>query len=101
MQFSRIEPFLDHPGSIHARTRRVVMCIPPDDLEWSSAGGKFSLGDTVRHLGAIGRRMYAEAVHDRPERRSGRGGGWARCWSTRRTIAASSSGCSAIDSSNE
>lgn len=52
MELSRIEPFLDYLGSIHARTRRVVTCIPPDDLEWSPAPGKFSFGDIVRHLAA-------------------------------------------------
>jgi uncharacterized damage-inducible protein DinB len=73
MELSRIEPFLDYLGSIHARTRRVVACVPSDDLEWAPAPGKFSFGDIVRHLAAIERWMYAETVHGRPSRYPGHG----------------------------
>ena len=42
--------FLDYLASFHGRTRRVIMCVPPADLEWTPAPGKFSFGDIARHL---------------------------------------------------
>ena len=73
MELTRIEPFLDYLDSAHARTRRVVLCIPPADLEWAPAPGKFSFGDLVRHLASIERWMFAENVHGRPSRYPGHG----------------------------
>ena len=62
---------LEYLGSFHARTRRVIMCIPPDQLEWAPAPGKFSFGDLVRHLAGIERYMYAETVRRLPTRYPG------------------------------
>ena len=33
--------FLDDLDRVHERTRRVVMLVPPADLEWAPAPGKF------------------------------------------------------------
>jgi uncharacterized damage-inducible protein DinB len=63
--------FMDYLASVHGRTRRVIQCIPPDDLEWSPAAGKFSFGDIVRHLAGIERYMYGETVQGKPSRYSG------------------------------
>ena len=41
------------------------MTIPPADLEWTPAPGKFTFGDLVRHLATIERYMYGETVHGR------------------------------------
>jgi uncharacterized damage-inducible protein DinB len=49
----------------------VIQCIPPSDLEWSPAPGKFSFGDIVRHLAGIERYMYGETVQGKPSRYSG------------------------------
>ena len=65
--------FLDYWESARRRTRRVVDCIPPERIEWSLLPGRWSLGDTVRHLAAIERCMYAENVHGRPSRYPGHG----------------------------
>jgi uncharacterized damage-inducible protein DinB len=73
MEITTIEPFLDYFGRIHERTRRVAACIPPDRLEWRPREGTFSPGDTVRHLGAIERWMFAENVAGRPSRYPGHG----------------------------
>ena len=73
MELTRIEPFLDYFDSVHARTRRVVLCIPPADLEWAPAPGKFSFGDLVRHLAAIERWMFAEAARGNESRYPGHG----------------------------
>jgi uncharacterized damage-inducible protein DinB len=64
---------LDHLASVHGRTRRVIQCIPPRDLEWAPAAGKFSFGDIVRHLAGIERDMYGETVQGRQSRYSGHG----------------------------
>lgn len=54
--------FLDYYEKVRGRTLKIVQCIPPDQLEWKIQEEKFSLGDIVRHLGAIERYMYAENV---------------------------------------
>jgi uncharacterized damage-inducible protein DinB len=70
---TRLATFMDYLRSVHGRTRRVVLCIPPDDLEWAPAPGRFTFGDVVRHLATIERWMYAETVHGRPSRYPGHG----------------------------
>ncbi|HEX3865676.1 MAG TPA: DinB family protein [Gemmatimonadaceae bacterium] len=71
MEITRIAPFLDYLDRVHERTRRVVMCVRDDDLEWLAAPGRFSAGDIIRHLAGIERYMYAETVHGRPTRYPG------------------------------
>jgi uncharacterized damage-inducible protein DinB len=73
MEIRSIGPFLDYWSSIRGRTRRVALCIPPDQLEWRPAPAKFSFGDLVRHLATIERWMYAETVAGRPSRYAGCG----------------------------
>ena len=73
MQIATVSAFLDYFESIRGRTRRVVMCIPPDRLEWTHAPGRFTLGDLVRHLASIERWMFAENVSGRPSRYPGHG----------------------------
>ena len=65
--------FLDQLRSVHGRTRRLVQCIRPEDLEWAPAPGRFTCGDVVRHLAGIERWMYAETVQGRPTRYPGHG----------------------------
>ena len=77
MELQTIEPFLDYFARIHERTRRVAACIPADRMEWRPREGAFSFGDTLRHLGAIERWMFAENVAGRPSRYPGHGTGLA------------------------
>lgn len=65
--------FLDYLDRVHERTRRVVMLVPPADLEWAPAPGKFTFGDVVRHLATIERDLYAESALGRPSRYRGHG----------------------------
>lgn len=65
--------FLDYLSSVHGRTRKVIMLIPPPDLEWSPAPGKFSFGDIVRHLAGIERYMYGETAQGNKSRYTGHG----------------------------
>src|SRR4051812_11595669 len=62
------QTFLDYLGTVHDRTRRVVLRIPPDSVEWAPASGRFTLGDIVRHLAGIERYMYGETVQGKPSR---------------------------------
>jgi uncharacterized damage-inducible protein DinB len=57
MEIHTIEPFLDYFESFRARTRRVVLCIPPERLEEAPTPGLWSLGDLVRHIAATERHM--------------------------------------------
>lgn len=65
--------FLDYYEKVRTRTMKIVKCIPPDQLEWTLQEGKFTLGDIVRHLGAIERYMYAENVQGKPSKYKGCG----------------------------
>jgi uncharacterized damage-inducible protein DinB len=69
--------FLQYLDSVHGRTRRVVERIPPGDLEWAPAPGKFTFGDIVRHLANIERFMYAETVRGLPSAYTGHDRGFA------------------------
>ena len=80
MEVTRIEPFVEYFDRVHERTRRVLECIPPAELEWSPAPEKFSFGALIRHLAGIERYMYAETVHDRPTRYPGHGRELAEGW---------------------
>jgi uncharacterized damage-inducible protein DinB len=68
VEIRSVRQFLEYWDSLRGRTRRVVACIPPDQLEWSARPGSFSLGDLVRHLATIERYMYAATVAGRPSR---------------------------------
>lgn len=70
---STFKDFLDYYEKVRERTLRVVQCIPPEKIEWTIAKGKFTMGDIVRHLGAIERYMYAENVQQKPSRYQGCG----------------------------
>ncbi len=80
MEITRIDPFLDYFERVHERTRRVILCIPPESLEWSHRPGAFTLGDLVRHLGAIERHMFAENAQGRTSRYPGHGPELAEGW---------------------
>jgi len=63
----------DYFDAIRARTRRVAVIVPPDQLEWRPRDGSFSFGDLIRHLGAIERWMFAENARCKPSRYPGHG----------------------------
>jgi uncharacterized damage-inducible protein DinB len=73
MQAQDLDVFLDYLDKVQQRTMRVVVCIPPDKLDWSYREGKFTLGDLVRHLGAIERYMFGETIQGKPSRYRGCG----------------------------
>jgi uncharacterized damage-inducible protein DinB len=73
MQSQDLEIFLDYLDKVQQRTMRVVRCIPADKLDWSYRDGKFTLGDLVRHMGAIERYMFGETIQGKPSRYTGCG----------------------------
>ena len=73
MEIRSMGTFLDYWAGVRARTRRVAVCIPPEQIEWRPGPGRFSLGDLIRHLATIERWMYAETVSGRPSRYAGCG----------------------------
>ncbi len=80
MEINHIKPFLDYYARIRARTRRVALCIPEPQLEWTYKPGKFSLGDLVRHIAGIERWLYAENAAGRPSQYRGCGVDIAEGW---------------------
>ncbi|MBX7150960.1 DinB family protein [bacterium] len=77
MEITDSKRFLEFYERVHERTLRVIRCIPPDKIEWTYQEGKFTLGDLVRHLGAINRYMFAENIQLKPSRYPGHGKGLA------------------------
>jgi uncharacterized damage-inducible protein DinB len=65
MEIASIAPFLDYFEKIRVRTMRLVACIPPGQVEWRAREGKFTLGDLARHIAAVERNVFAEAVAGR------------------------------------
>jgi len=73
MEITTVESFLDYYEKVRQRTRNVVVCIPPDKIEWSPSQGKWTLGDLVRHIAAIERHMYGETLQGKPTQYAGCG----------------------------
>ena len=73
MEIQSAASFLKYFEGVRARTERVVLVIPPDQLEWRHKPGAFSIGDLVRHIAATERYMFAENVAGRPSRYPGHG----------------------------
>lgn len=80
MAIDTLANLLAYRDNVHARTRRVILTIPPDQLDWSPTPGKWSFGDLIRHLAAAERFMFAENVHRRPSRYPGHGRDLADGW---------------------
>lgn len=73
MVVHNIESFLEYYERVRERTRKVVLLIPQEQLEWTYREGKFTLGDLVRHIAAIERWLYAENAEGRPSKYAGCG----------------------------
>jgi uncharacterized damage-inducible protein DinB len=68
MEIHSIQPFLHYLKNVRERTMRVARCVPPENLEWSYAPGKFTLGDLLRHLAVVERYMWAETIQGHASR---------------------------------
>jgi uncharacterized damage-inducible protein DinB len=66
MEIRSLDTILEYLNKVQQRTMRVARCIPADKLDWSYADGKFTLGELVRHMGAIERYMFGETIQSKP-----------------------------------
>jgi len=66
MEIQSLDTILEYLNKVQQRTMRVARCIPADKLDWSYADGKFTLGELVRHMGAIERYMFGETIQSKP-----------------------------------
>ncbi|MCC3156707.1 DinB family protein [Hymenobacter sp. 15J16-1T3B] len=73
MEIPTIASFLDYREKLGQRTIRLVTLVPPAQLEWRCRPGGFTIGDTIRHLAAIERYLYAEIAAGRPAAYAGCG----------------------------
>ena len=68
MEIRTIQPFLHYFENVRERTMRVARSIPPDQLDWSYAPGKFTFGDLLRHLAVSERFLWAETLQGHKSR---------------------------------
>jgi uncharacterized damage-inducible protein DinB len=73
MEIQRSESFLRYWSRIRGRTTRVLRAIPPGEVDWTYAEGKWTLADLIRHLAGIERHMFVENFLGRPSRYPGHG----------------------------
>jgi uncharacterized damage-inducible protein DinB len=73
MEIRSTDSFLAYFETIRTRTTRVVRCIPLEHLEWTCRGGEFTLGDLARHIAAVERYIFGEAIQGKPNRYPGCG----------------------------
>ena len=73
MRIDSASEFVEYWRGGRKRTTRVVEQIRSEDLEWTPAANRWTLGDIVRHLAGIERDMYAENVSGRQTRYAGHG----------------------------
>ena len=71
MEIKSVASFLDYYQKIRARTKKVIVVVPPEHLEWTYQEGKYTIGDIIRHIACIERYMYAETIAGRESAYSG------------------------------
>ena len=62
MQILEVPAFLEYWNKVHQRTMRVAKCAPSDQLDWTFADSKFTLGDLLRHIAATERYLFVETA---------------------------------------
>lgn len=73
METYRIKSFLSYYGRLRERTLNLIAVIPKEHIDWAYLPGKFTIADQIRHLGAIERHVYAEAILGMPSKYRGCG----------------------------
>jgi uncharacterized damage-inducible protein DinB len=73
MEIHDIGEFLKYFENVRRRTMNVAACIPEQRIEWRPRARSLSIGDTLRHIAAMERWMFAENVAGRPSRFPGHG----------------------------
>ena len=62
MQITTVSGFLDYYERVRERTLNLIHVVQPEHLDWCYKPGKYSIGDMIRHIGALERYMFAENV---------------------------------------
>ena len=65
MEINSVDSFIYYYEKIRVRTNKLVAIVPPQQVEWSYRQGKYTIGDTIRHIACIERYMYAEVLAGR------------------------------------
>jgi uncharacterized damage-inducible protein DinB len=68
MEIQSIQPFIQYFANVRERTMRVARCLPPDQVDWTYAPGKFTAGDLLRHIAVTERYLFAENIQGLPSR---------------------------------
>lgn len=66
MEVNTIETFLNYYKKTREITNQFIQVIPNDKIDWSYASNKFTIADLVRHIAAIERNVFAEAILEKP-----------------------------------
>lgn len=66
MEIKTIEAFLAYYEKTREITIQFIQVIPQDKMDWTYAPNKFTIADLVRHIAAIERNVFAEAVLGNP-----------------------------------
>ena|SRR6516164_6607069 len=62
MEIRSIQPFLEYFGNVRDRTMGVARCVPANNIDWSCAPRKFTLGDLLRHIAVSERYLFAKNI---------------------------------------
>jgi uncharacterized damage-inducible protein DinB len=61
-----VSDWIEYCQRVRIRTTSVMDLIPPEKIDWSYKPGKFTLGDTLRHIAVVERFMFIETLCGRP-----------------------------------
>ena len=73
MEVQTIDSFLTYYEKTRETTLRIIEVVPHDKMDWTYKPGKFTIGDLIRHIGAIERNLFAELVIGNPSLYTGSG----------------------------
>lgn len=73
MEILSVQQFLSYYEKTREATERIIQAIPPDQLDWTYAPGKFTFADLIRHLAAIERHVFLEVIQGNRPNYSGCG----------------------------
>jgi uncharacterized damage-inducible protein DinB len=66
MEIQSVTSFLTYYKSIRERTKKLIVVVPPGQMDWAYKPGKFTIADHIRHIAAMERFMFAENVLGKP-----------------------------------
>ncbi|HXS38097.1 MAG TPA: DinB family protein [Flavipsychrobacter sp.] len=73
MEIKTVGSFMEYYERVRGRTLRLLRIIPPEQIDWAYKEDKYSIADTIRHIAAMERYMFAENVIGHRSRYNGCG----------------------------